>query len=666
MTFLLVLWTLGSLSIGLPLALRALANEYRASVLLAAAMTGGYALQSIVLILLWGIVPLGTAYYVTVSASPVLGAIIALRLYHTRDVRRFRWGINARETLLTVMMLGGFAFLAHRLFTVGYSSWDAEALYWHAGNVGWMSRGTFPPTAVLEPDYPLHYRFGIYALPAAIVANTGAPPPEVMTAALAQFVPLMVLAFVGASMRFSNGPRTGLLAAFLALFGGSLLPIATLLTHGLDVDGSGHVAYEFVTGLIWLGNNLDMLHNNVTITSGFVAFSCALWLTWETIAAEKKSACGILLAVASLAFLALANEVHFVSLLGGMSLSIAGGAIRERSNQLRAFKQRVLPFLAIGATATAILFIRGGILGGAALANLGEGSVKLMLNTTHFGEVPTAPGIWSPSFLPFLSNDVQLDTNLAFVGIPILLAYAWRRRDGFVLAGLTSAVLPLIAWLTIYPAVAPWDGFRFAQAGLLIYLSMLPFVASAARARYAVLRSPTANVLSGLLLVALTSIHVVMATWLSATWVPPSVAVPGSPDYAAAELLRASSHTSRVLVPLSVGDSEDHLGVYRTDDLGAALRTIAGVSAHAIPMGHNGYDNADKYGAIYRKAGTTFDDADLALLAIDWVYVLPQYLTPEQKRNMSLAIERGALHLIRSWGDSGTSSERLLFRFQGD
>ena len=148
MTWLLLLvWTAGAAAIGWPLARSTMSKETRVFVLLAYGVVGGYALLTVLLIVLWGAMPLGPAQY-TVMAMAFFAAGLLLRRTSAAQSRAPRsWGMGRADTLLVAAIIAVFAFLAYRLFTVGYSSWDAEALYWHSGLVGWMSRSGFPPTS---------------------------------------------------------------------------------------------------------------------------------------------------------------------------------------------------------------------------------------------------------------------------------------------------------------------------------------------------------------------------------------------------------------------------------------------------------------------------------------------------------------------------------------
>jgi hypothetical protein len=661
--FLLILWTAGSVAVGWPLARGALPEETRTAVLLALALVGGYALETVVLVMLWGVMPPGSAFYLTVAACSAAGSLLIWRTLRHIAPRPMVWGMGTVDTLLCGGMVVVFAFLAHRFFTVGYSAWDPEALYWHSGVPGWMSRAAFPPTNPLEPDDPLHYRFGNYVLASSMIGDLGTSPPVALAATLFQLMPLMVLAFVGTSLRIFDGARPGLVASTLGLFGGSLLPVWRLAQSTLGVEAPAQHAQEFVAGLLWLGNNLDMLHNNVTIPGGFVAFTVALWLSWEAVGRGNHRWQCIVLASSALAFLGLSNEVHFGALAGGLSLLMAARFLEQRRLSRNSLHQ-VAILLCMLVVAGAVIFFRGGILGGASWTGASNSSVKLVLNTQHFGQVPAPPGIWEPAFMPFLTADSQIDTDLILFGLPLLLVLAWRAGNGYAVAGLASASVAMAAWLTVYPALSPYDGFRFGQAGFVAYLSMAPFAIASARPHIWLLRQRGSYVAEAILVAALISVHLGLAMWLTESPPPSTISTQGSPDYDAAEWLRLTQTTSRVFVPLVPNDKG--LGeIYRLDEFGTAIRTIVGDSAHAVPMGHNAYDNPERYLNRYRQAGTTFDPADLGSLQVDWVYVLPTYLSDEQRTNLEAASTNGVLELEKSFGKAGSSNERLLFRVTG-
>lgn len=661
MTWLMLLaWMVLATAAALPLASRALPKEERLIVLLTYALVGGHCLQSIVLILLWGAIPLGASLYVTLSIS-----VVAATLFHLRGqvaAGRMRWGIGAADSGILLAMLLAFAFVGFRVFTAAYSAWDAEALYWHSSLVGWMGRNPFPPTSPLEPNDPLRYRFGFHTLAAAISTDTGGLPPEVLASTAAALLPMMIAALVGASIRLFDTPRPGFVSAILGLLGGSLLSILRLGQTLSATPADKQQAHELVSGLLSAGNTLDMLHNNVSIPMGFVAATIALWVSWEMIRQESPALFSVLLTVAALSYLGLVNEVYFAALAPAL---LVVAATRSLESEAEGFSRWHTPVRAVLVliVAYAIVSARGGLLGGISLATDAPDSVHLALNVDHLGYVPAPPGIWDPPWIPLFSSDAQIDTDFILLGVPILLLLAWRKRNSHAMLGLLSSAAALVAWTTVYPSKASYDGYRFFQAANSFYLTMAPLVLYGA-IRLPVSWSPLVRYLLQACLVALLiGPHLGYAVWAIADPPIPIVAVPASPDYAPSVWLRGSKDTSRVLVPLE-SDDQDFMQLYYGDSkIGIAMRSILGLSGHAIPIGHGGqYWNPGPYIALYRQASLTFNEAPLEALKIDWVYVLPSQLTREQQQYLRAARDRGDLTLVKSFGVPASDSERLLLK----
>ena len=170
----------------------ALGKERRLAVLISFGVLGGHSLQMIALIVLWGVMPLETAFYVTLIISVVSGTLLAARSWKLWSKAGLSLGTSRLDAALIVGLTGFFAFLGHRLFTVAYTTWDVEALYWHSALVGWMGRTTSPPSSPIEPNDVLRYRFGLHALAAAISSDSITLPPEALAATVAVLLPLSV------------------------------------------------------------------------------------------------------------------------------------------------------------------------------------------------------------------------------------------------------------------------------------------------------------------------------------------------------------------------------------------------------------------------------------------------------------------------------------------
>jgi hypothetical protein len=666
MTWILMgLWSVGCVAVGLPLAQLSLRQEKRLSVLLCCALVGGHCLQVVLLILLWGFMPLGQALYVVLGVSMSAAAALVWRSRNSSHSASLSWGMSRLDTCVVAALAAASGFLAHRVFTVAFSGWDAEAMWWHSSLVGLLGRSLFPPFSPLEPSDPLQYRFGLHALGAAVFSAGGGLPPEVLAAVMAALLPMLPLSLAGASVRITGSPRPGSIAALLSFFGGSLLPYYNL-SRAIDGSNSSLTRSDMVQGLLWHGNTLDMLHINPSIAAGTVAFAIALWLTWEGLVIDRATVAAGLLSCAALAYLGLVNEVHFAilsaGLVGFVLLRSAGGWYRRKSEWWQPVPRTLLALcLAYG-----VIALRGGILGGASPFGGETASIRLLLNSQHAGSVVSPPeGILEGpvTWYPLLAKRVLLDTDLVLIGLAVLLFLAYRTRHSFAGIGLLAATASLILWASIYPEQSPSDAYRFGQAGLTLYLTMAPFVVTAMRKSRSILALAVVRWLSAIVVALLIVPHLALALWLAFSPPQPVWAMQGTPDVEASAFLQQSTTTRRVFIPLDRMD-DNWTRLYRPDGPPAAMREILGLSGHAVPTGHQAWNHPGDYLPYYRRASVTFDQASLAALSIDWVYVLPAYLHTEQRSNLQAAVDRGELEFVRSFGRPGDNSERRLYRLK--
>lgn len=658
---LMLLWFAAALAVGLPLARRALREDGRLAVLLPFALVGGHCLQSLLLMILWGTMPLGSALHLTLAISFTVGALL-WRLLRCPSPAPISWGVGPLDSIAFLSMLAFFGFLGHRVFTMAYLGSEAEALFFHSATVGWLEKTSHPPLSPLEPDDLLRYRLGLHVLAAAMGAGSGTWPPMAMAATAAMLLPLLAISFVGASLRLFNSPRPGVLASVLGLFGGSLTfwpALYQAVRFGVPLDRN-----EFISGILWHGNTLDMLALNITVSIGFVAFTMGLWLCWEVLRSPQPGLVTLFVALSTLTYLGFVNEVHFAVLAAGVGIVGAGRSLRARLDGQRHWWRLLAIPGAIPLVAYLLVSLRGGLAGGVSLVGDAPGSLQLVLNLDHFGSVVASPRELPPRWIPLLSAEALIDSGFWLVVVPVLLVIALRTRNLYALTGLLASVAAFAVWVLVYPRWFPAEIYRFGQASFTIYLAMLPFTLAPVWISGALARRTRPILLAeSLLLAALVVPHLARAVLLI-TLVPMGVWVlPGTPDYEASGYLRQSPTTMRVFVPLARPEG-DWYELYdaRPDSPGSAMRVLLGLSAHAIPIGHGVYMNPRRYLPPYRLASSTFDPEALAALKVDWVYVLPFHLDPAQRAHLREAQERGELAPASSFGQEGTPGERLLLR----
>lgn len=320
--------------------------------------------------------------------------------------------------------------------------------------------------------------------------------------------------------------------------------------------------------------------------------------------------------------------------------------------------------LAVFLAVFGILLACGGILSGVSPVGSQPGSVQLTLNVDHFGLLARAPLGRPVSWVPILTLEKFLETDLEILVLPIILvAIVWHRSANYAVIGLAAFAAILLAWGAVYPAYSPLDGFRFGQAGLTIYLSVAPLAIASflpdlrRRVTPSVLRR-----LSIMTTIILVMPHAALAAALVAAPQQGFLA-PDRPDTVAALYLRHADTTSRVLVP-TVNPEGDWITLYRDIRFNTMAGGLLALSVHAPPMGeHMGPHHAQRYIPAYQEASTTFAPVALSSLKVDWVYVAPSYLDSDQLMYLHAAQQRGELKLDRTFGERGTETERLLFRF---
>ncbi len=660
---LIILWFAGCIAAGYPLARMVLANEGRRSVLGSYALIVGHCLQGVVLLALWGVMPLGAAYYITVGSSILAGTVLSRALPRIIPNALPNPAVSRAHLLALAPLLIGFALLGYRMFTITYSFDSQESLFFHAATVGEMSRSAYPPTSPLEPDDPLRYRFGLHSLAAALAANSHTTPPDALAYAVGMILPLLAIAFYGASVRLFNTPLPGILASLFALFGGSLSPYFAIF----QMLGSNRTPdlFHAINGIMWHGNTLDMIAISVTATMGMAVFSIAVWLYWESARLPDLSVWRAVPVVISFTYLGYVNEVYYSVLVAGVSAVGGIFAIQSLRQRQAGWWRLACLAAAVGLLSFLLIQVRGGLAGGISLFADGPSSMQLTLNTDHFGAAITPPRGIPDQWIPIFSPLFQVDTNFWIVVLPALLAIMWRTQHLYGAIALAASVAAFGSWVLVYPRQFPADIYRFGQAALVIYVSVMPLAVAAFWRSNRLPRWRLRYLVEALLIALLIAPHLARTAILMVSPPEPTLLTGKDTDYVAAEFLSTSLTTSRVFVPLarSNGSWEDMYD--RTPNTpGSAMRTMLALSGHALPVGHQVYFNPLAYLPYYRQASQTFDTTVLARLKIDWVYVLPASLSREQRANLDAVQSKGELTLVRSFGERNTPTERLLFRAQ--
>lgn len=665
--FMLFLWVAASAAIGLPLGRLVLRDETRFAVLLAYGILAGQVLQTVALVFIWSYAPLGVGLYLVTGLSLVAGFF--LWTWCRRSLPPLpNWGLGRLDSVMVATVIALLAFLGDRTFTVAYSAWDGEAVFWRSGVTGWMSRGLFPPTNPLELSDQLHYRFGLNLLAAALMSSSGELATVSTAFTIGLLLALMVLAFTGASCRVLGTTRPGLVAALLAAMAGSLLWCERAIQLAQYGGDPGQYSNEMETGLLWGGNTLFMVDMNVSVAAGVAAFAIALWLTWEAVGrpTAHHSFAADLVALGGLIYLGLFYEVYLVALVAGV-LGVAclqWWEFRKSAGPLPLLESVGRP-LALVLLAVAIIVFRGGLLGGMPISGASGRSAGLVLNLDHFGSVVVPVNKRLTGWFPLLSTDALIDTDFILIFLPLLMLVAWRKKNYYVLIGLAACMTSLIGWLSVYPEGYPESGYHFGEAALVGYVALTPvavaYMSDAAKSVPRQVIRWMVTLVLGLAIVPGLS----LAAFMTFSPPAPTQAVPGSSDVAASQEISQSPRADRVLVPLTHPEAATQAWkqLYAASGPGAAARVIVGLSGHSIPLGFSpDFNTPSNTPTLYRDASLRFDQRSLTALHIGWVYVLPSYLTSEQRQNLGNAIKRQELVLDKRYGEEGQETERLLYR----
>lgn len=658
-------WIAGATTIGYPIALSVFRVEKRSGVLLPFAILAGHCIQMLVMAFAWTFVPPGPALVAAIIVSLGVGAVSIARSRGPFGPLLSPRGVPRLDTALTLAFAASFGYLGYFNFTMAYLSLDAEALFQRAGFTAWLTRGLFPPTNPLDPSDQLHYRFGMNLLAAGFSSASGEAATVSTAVVLSLLLALMAIAFAGASCSLFGSTGPGIVAALLGLFGGSLLPylrIAEYLFHGANLRS---YAAEFWSGLLWGGNTLDMLRINATVAAEFAMFAVALWLAYEAWLAPTGSRgwMSLLVSVVALAGLGLYSDVYLIALAGALLLVSARNCWQDwkTSHRTMAWTRARQTLLVVG-VALAIVKSRGGLMGGMALTGETGRSAGLALNLDHLGSVIVPVNMRVTGWMPVLSVDAIVDTDLILLGLPLLLIMAWRSRNSYALVGLAAAAISMVAWLAIYPRQYPESAYHFGQAALMSYVALAPLTLATSLKALSARSKRFVGPALAILAILLTATSFSYQLWLTGYPMSAFQGVPGSSDVAACEVLKQSRETSRVLVPTDQPERGSEV-LYLPTGPGKSIREVVGLGFHSVPLGWSpDFKNATKTADLYSEASLEFDEDTLRALGVDWVYVLPTYLSTKQHHNLESAVSEKRLVLSNSFGESGAESERWLFR----
>lgn len=312
-----------------------------------------------------------------------------------------------------------------------------------------------------------------------------------------------------------------------------------------------------------------------------------------------------------------------------------------------------------------LVALRGGILGGISLIGSNSASLQLKLNSDHLGQVVTPSGSWGPAWVPLLSLKYSIDSDFALFGVPVLLVAALRTAGSFAAMGLISAAALLLLWMTVYPSAAPGDAYRFGHSAMVLFLALGPIAIASIWKDSSQFGARARTIVVAVVVVMLTMPHLALVSALTFSPPAPSVMNPADPDYQAALYLRGSNDTWRILVPLDRQD-DNWQRLYRAVGPPRSIRILLGLSGHVVPTGFVQYFDPGRYLPTYRRASIKFEAADLTALKVDWVYVLPSYLSEEQRSNLQNVIQKRELVLEKRFGEEGQDTERLLYRVVGN
>ena len=618
----------------------------------------------IVLVAMLGMVfPFQIAAVVPVVALAMIGSVGAVRNFLQRDQRVNRSVVRADVTLgglLAIVAIG--TYVAWHASTFGGTS--EENLFFHSAIAGLIARGDFPPVHPLEPDSQLAYRLGFHLLVAAIQVVTGAH------IAFAMGISVVVSVTLATWLVYALATRYGLDGWLAKLAGGAFflagpanwlaLPAAARQFSGSAVRGDRYMqALEGVESSVVNGIGvIKQVETNVSLVAGYMPVIAALVLLAPLTRSSRGYGAKVLILAGVLLGYALStNEAVYAVVVGGVGLAVLPGLRRLGSDLVRW----------VGACVISVpIGLLAGSLPGTLIMAGRPSPAALQLDLTHLGQLPGIGWLDTTATSLYFSSGANLKFpalwNLAvlgeywWIGVAILVGSVVAfRGDGvarlLALIVIVGVVVPQVVTVTAFP----WDGFRFFAAVIPIAGILVAYlVACAWSAQGSVIRVGPRRVGALMLLAA----AIGSASLASAMW-PVKLSKLENPSITAegktTQELWQLPPGRRVLV-IGGATSFDELKV--SEFPVAMSKYVLGWGGQRVPMGHDRYNQPDRYRQDYVEASSKLDLDAIYRLGIDVVYVSPDSLTEQQQSMLNILIDRGVLERIFSV-DSGGGGRAL-------
>lgn len=554
-------------------------------------------------------------------------------LLNFRPELGFRIKSNNIEPLIWIGVL---------LLTLGgltWFNWDnyvtrqtiTEARAWHEGLSSSLARGNFPPVNILEPDYPLVYRWTYHSQNAALIRLLGIDP-SVATGAFNVW--LMEVLFGGLlALLYRQG-----YTLVEATWGSALFLFANTFSWLLNWPLTAINAYfrrNYLTG----GSLFDMLEVNPSTIFGYFVLVAVLWfwLEWQ---GKGFSKTGFVILAILIAYLNGSSEVFIV--LFGLALGLYWLVLMAVDRVLY-FKPLALT-VALGALTFIFSLPLSTLVTTMLLDSNRVKGFSLTFNQDHLGSIPSTPA--NSTWVPVFNWQFLAQSGLIPLLLLVLLVGRWRAGHYasrsplvwmLILLGLGSFAFSTLA----YPVKFPWDQYRFNQAwfallGLGAYLGLVRLTNHIGPVIRRLLKV-------GLLIVVIGwMIPGIYAGFARATTTIGTACVNEDDRQAALYFADISwKEVSRVVV---VNGLTDWLSFYKPCN--AALlsnTTLFQYGGISQPMGHTIYDHIGEYQADYRKAAQELDLAALHKLKIDYLYVNPVIVKPELKTKLADLEKQGII-----------------------
>jgi hypothetical protein len=618
----------------------------------------------IVLVATFGMVfPFRIAVLVPLVGLGTIGSVGAVRDFLQRDQHLNRSVLRADVTLgglLAIVAIG--TYVAWHASTFGGTS--EENLFFHSAIAGLIARGDFPPVHPLEPDFQLAYRLGFHLLVAAMQVVTGAHIAFAMGMSVVVSVTLATGLVYALATRYGLDGWLAKLAAGAFFLAGPAnwlaLPAAARQFSGSLVRGDRYMqALEGVESSVVNGIGvIKQVETNVSLVAGYMPVIAALVVLAPLgRGSGRPSLKAVVLAGVLLGYALSTNEAVYIVVVGGVGLALLPGLRRLGSDLVRWFGACVIS-VPIGLLA--------GSLPGTLIMAGRPSPAALQLDLTHLGQLPgigwldaTATSLYFSSGanlkFPALWNPAVLG-EYWWVGVALLVGGGVAfRGDGLArllaLIVTVGVVVPQVVTVTAFP----WDGFRFFAAVIPIAGILVGhLVACAWSARGSVIRVGPRRV-GALMLLA---VAIGSASLASAMW-PVKLSKLENPSITAEvkttqELWQLPP--GRLVLVIGGATSFDEL---KFSEFPVAMsKYVLGWGGQRVPMGHDRYNQPDRYRQDYVEASSKLDLDAIHRLGVDVVYVSPDSLTRQQQSMLNILIDRGVLVRIVSVG-SGVGGRAL-------